>query len=288
MARSHGILKTTIWEATSEFRQLTLNGQWCYAMLVSQPQINNCGAVPYVPEKWVRFANGLDRDTLNQSLLELRARLFIVVDEDTGELLVRTFIKHDRIWKQPNLITAARREYAAIESQLLREILLHQHPWLTTSTTAEAVKKTEETSKTKGLTEPLIEGVSEGLPDGVEIEGVSEGVPRARVVRAHAHPQPLPQENPPQGDSLLGSKRSAARDAPANAGAAQTNGKRPAVEIALALVKNVGSEIPVGHLDEHLRGALTTKQGDHRYDELTDDQLVELRDLHAHLAKETP
>lgn len=274
MARVHGIIKTEVWEAGSEFRRRTLPAQWAYAMLVSQPQINNCGVLPYVPEKWARFATGLTIDQLDSALAELEQHRFVVVDQDTGELLVRTFIKHDRIWKQPNLVTAARREYAAIESDRIRRILVAQHSWLTDTRPPSDVRTFEETRPTEPLPQPLFEGVTEPLP---------EGVPRARDAHAHAPPQPLPppQRESPQRDSL---SEPTARTRPTPAAAQQaaqpahaTNGHPvPAMTIARLRINAIGHELPLAHLDDELAVAL----GD-RLAELTPAERDELRDLHA-------
>lgn len=88
------------------------------------------------------------------------------------------------------------------------------------------------------------------------------------------------REEEPLGSSS--SHVTGARATSAIAGRTQTNGAgqhRPAYDIALDRVRNIGAEIPTTHLDAELRDAL-----DQRYDELTSDQLVELRDLHAELA----
>lgn len=130
MARSHGVLKTTVWDVGSDFRSLTVSAQWCYAMLISQPEINNCGVLPYKPEKWVRLANGLTLHSLTVALDELEQARFVVVDVTTGELLVRTFIKHDKVWSQPKLVTNARKLIRAIESDQIRDYLSSRHPWL--------------------------------------------------------------------------------------------------------------------------------------------------------------
>lgn len=134
MARSHGILKTTVWDVGSEFRQLSRNAQWAYTMLISQPQITNCGCLPYLPHKWAALAAGGTRPELDQALAELEERRFIVVDETTSELLVRTFVKHDRIYRQPNLVKNARAEFRGIESTMIRDYLADRHPWLTDET----------------------------------------------------------------------------------------------------------------------------------------------------------
>lgn len=143
MARSYGALKVAVWEAGSGFRNLTQLAQWCYVLLISQPQLNNLGVLPYTPEKWVRFASGLTHETLDTGLGELDYLRYIVVDLDTGELLVRTFIKHDKVWQQPSLITNARKLIREVESDVIRGHLTARHPWLLTAETRDQIEAYE-------------------------------------------------------------------------------------------------------------------------------------------------
>lgn len=143
MARSYGALKVAVWEAGSGFRNLTQLAQWCYVLLISQPQLNNLGVLPYTPEKWVRFAAGLTHQTLDSGLEELDQLRYIVVDLDTGELLVRTFIKHDKVWQQPSLITNARKLIREVESDEIRGHLTGRHPWLLTAQTRDEIEAYE-------------------------------------------------------------------------------------------------------------------------------------------------
>jgi hypothetical protein len=130
MARSHARVKVEAWEPGGDFRRLTLEAQWAYVMLLSQPEINNCGVLPYRPERWVEFADGLTRRALNRALRALVDGRFVVLDAATRELLVRTFVKHDRIEAQPNLVLAARRQYRELESPLIRDVLAEEYPHL--------------------------------------------------------------------------------------------------------------------------------------------------------------
>lgn len=143
MARSYGALKVAVWEAGSGFRNLTQLAQWCYVLLISQPQLNNLGVLPYTPEKWVRFASGLTHETLDAGLGELDYLRYIVVDLDTGELLVRTFIKHDKVWQQPSLITNARKLIREVESDIIRGHLTARHPWLLTAESRDEIEQYE-------------------------------------------------------------------------------------------------------------------------------------------------
>lgn len=173
MARSHGRIKVEIW-GDGDFRALSRHAQRAYFMLLSQPQINNCGVLPFVPRKWAKLAADETPDELTRALAELHGAWFIVIDEDTDELLVRTFIHHDKIIEQPNLEKAARREYLTIESERIRRVLADHYLDLFTEGVPE------------GVSEPLnYEGVSEGVPEGVSLRA------RGRD-RAPAAPAPTP------------------------------------------------------------------------------------------------
>lgn len=126
MARTHSRIYTSIW-TDEDFRSLTKDEQRAYVMLVTQPAINNCGVLPYVPRKWAKLAVDETEHALGDSIANLADHRFIVVDEDTDELLVRTFIKHDRIEEQPNLKTSAKRQFQEIESRPIRKVLLDEH-----------------------------------------------------------------------------------------------------------------------------------------------------------------
>lgn len=187
MARSHGVIKVEVWEPRSDFRQLPMDAQWSFAMLISQPQINNLGVLPYLPEKWVRLAADLDDRRLQHALEQLDQNHFTITDRDTAEILVRTFIKHDKVWSQPKLVTNARRLIREVESTTIRDRLVDRHPWLVEPWTDDDVKAFETCGKhpsSKGVTEPLNEPLHEGVTEGLS-------PPRARV-RAAPAPTPAP------------------------------------------------------------------------------------------------
>jgi hypothetical protein len=281
MARSHGVLKTEVWEPGSELRRRTLHAQWAYVMLISQPQINNCGIVPYVPEKWVRYAANLNPDTLHQAIDELQQHRFVIVDQDTGELLIRTFIKHDRIWRQPNLIKSARKQWHEIESDQLREILVTLHPWLDDDRPTRSVTVWEEQRPSEPLPEPLPEPLFEGLPEPLPGEPLPEGVnARTRVPATRTTPSPTPEREPPRLSLSALSNGARATTTPPEAPSS-----RPARAIAEDYIRNVGAEIPTNDLRASLATLLTTNDGRHRFFELTPDDLTELADLHADVAR---
>lgn len=130
VARSYGALKVSMWEPGSDFRQLSPMAQWAYTMLLSQPQITNLGLLAFTPEKWVRLANGLTAPHMEAAIGELEEHRYLLIDRETGDLLVRTFIKHDRVFAQPALTTNARSLIRSVESDTIRNYLIERHPWL--------------------------------------------------------------------------------------------------------------------------------------------------------------
>jgi hypothetical protein len=182
MPRSHGIIHVAVWEVGSDFRAFTLDTQWAYEMLISQPAINNLGLLPYTPEKWWRFASDLTVDRLTAALETLEDARMTVTDPSTGELLVRTFIKHDRIWKHSKLVTNARKLIREVESGRIRDYLLTAHPWLLEHDWTQTKIEAHETGR-KPLRRPPAKPQTEPQPKGqptdeptLETKGQTEGV----------------------------------------------------------------------------------------------------------------
>ena len=120
MARSHARIFTAIWD-DPDFLALTGLAQRCYLMLLSQPnpRPRRCPVRP--PSGGGRcFAPTRTRAALRAAIAELAERRFVVVDERTEELLVRSLIRNDGVWKQPKVLAVAITEAASIRSAALR------------------------------------------------------------------------------------------------------------------------------------------------------------------------
>lgn len=206
MARTHGRIKVEVWDVGSDYRQLSIEAQWAYQMLVSQPGVTMCGTLPFAPKKWAKLAVGLSVERLEGVIAELEQGWYVIVDRDTDELLVRTFVKHDEPWRLHNLVVAARRQFQGIESEVIRDYLARRHEWMVDdSMDAEAVKKYEERRASERASErtlpmPIANVHSDDHPD------------RARVgarVRAQPSPSPTPSPSPEeQKDLALQAERS--------------------------------------------------------------------------------
>ncbi|MFD7996873.1 hypothetical protein [Streptomyces mexicanus] len=125
MARAHGRILSSIWE-DEDFLALTQQQQRLYFFLISQPNLNHAGLLPLTLRRWARKAQGLTADELHQHLEALAAAGFIVIDEDTEELLIRSFVRNDGVWKQPKVMGAMVSGAMEISSKELRRALLSE------------------------------------------------------------------------------------------------------------------------------------------------------------------
>jgi hypothetical protein len=193
MARTHGRIKVEVWDAGSEFRELGIDAQWAYQMLVSQPSVSMCGTLAYTPKKWAKLARGLTLEVVEEALLELEEAWYVILDRDTDEVLIRSFVKHNTPWAMGNLVTAGRRQFREIDSEAIRVYLRERHPWLVdASMKTEQIREYEEGRASEGPSErtiPLALGhVSEQVSQHVS-EDVSEHTDehtRSRARRAGA------------------------------------------------------------------------------------------------------
>lgn len=123
MARGHGRILTSIWE-DSDFIALEEKEQRLYLFLISQPNLNHAGLLDLTLRRWARKARGLTSAELEKTLQALEADRFIVMDEDTEELLIRSFVRNDGVWKQPKVMGAMVSGALEISSWRLRAALL--------------------------------------------------------------------------------------------------------------------------------------------------------------------
>lgn len=119
-------LQRSIW-TDPDFTTLSQRAQWAYLMLISQPDITHVGVVPYMPARWVRLSVSATLESTVSATVELIERGYIVVDEETGELWVRSYVIYDRAWKLTNgpksLMAAHAKVYSPRLRNLIRDVL---------------------------------------------------------------------------------------------------------------------------------------------------------------------
>lgn len=125
MPRSEARVFTSIWK-DPHFVGMDSDAQWLYLFLLSQDDLTYCGVMPLRERRWLPKAAGLTLDRIEHALktLEASPRLFVIADQDSGELFVRSLLRRDGIWRQPNLLKQARESADQIESPRIRAALL--------------------------------------------------------------------------------------------------------------------------------------------------------------------
>ncbi len=119
-------LQRSIW-TDRDFTALSSEAQWLYLALISQPDITHVGIVPYMPSRWVRLSVDATLDATLAATLELTERNYVAVDQETGELWVRSYIVHDEAYRLTNgkksLENAHSKVYSPTLRNLIREVL---------------------------------------------------------------------------------------------------------------------------------------------------------------------
>lgn len=117
MARTYANIDAGIW-LDPEFCGLSAGAQRTYFMLITQTNIAACGSLALTLRRWSKTCAEKE---LEVWLAELSDARFVLIDEDTEELLVRTFVKWDGGHRHPTRVKAVIATARAIASPELRE-----------------------------------------------------------------------------------------------------------------------------------------------------------------------
>ena len=118
MAREYARIKVGIW-ADPDFRRLSVDAQHLYFLLLTSPNLNLIGAADWRPNRIAAMAEGWTARKVRSAGAELEASRFIVVDEETEEVVIRSFVRHDGVLKGPKTGTALANDFAALSSPTL-------------------------------------------------------------------------------------------------------------------------------------------------------------------------
>ncbi|BAH32990.1 hypothetical protein [Rhodococcus erythropolis] len=125
MASEFTRMNRDIW-SSDEFLDLSASAQHLYFVLWTHPNLSFCGSVEWHPGKLSTRASDLTPELVIEAGMELARNLFIVVDPETEEVLVRSWIKHDGLCRQPNMAVAMSKDRANLSSRSLRGVVVHE------------------------------------------------------------------------------------------------------------------------------------------------------------------
>jgi hypothetical protein len=125
MPRTFAKLYLSVWD-DPDFLALTGDAQRLYLVLFSHKKLSLAGVLPLQPRQWAKTARDALPETVEEALRELVEARFVVVDEDTEEALVRTFVRHDGGATNSNVHKAIRCAIDRVASKRLRATIEYQ------------------------------------------------------------------------------------------------------------------------------------------------------------------
>lgn len=123
MARDHARMQTARW-AKEDWRDLRWEAQWAYDAIVSQQALTYVGVLDYRPGRLAVLADGATTRKVEQAVAQLEAARYVVIDRQTEELLIRTYVRHDGVLDRVNMGKAVARAFAKVISLELRQAIL--------------------------------------------------------------------------------------------------------------------------------------------------------------------
>lgn len=125
MARTFAQVQVAIW-ADTEFRQLPRDSQWLYFHLMTSPALTLAGVTDWRPKRIAPKAADTTSNDVEEGAGPLIEGRYIIVDEETEEVLIRSFIRNDGILKQPKMGVAVFKAYGEIASESLRQAVVQE------------------------------------------------------------------------------------------------------------------------------------------------------------------
>ena len=125
MARDHARLQVSRWH-DRDWRGLSPDAQHMYDTILSQPGLSYAGVLDYFPGRLASLAKGNTPKRVAVAIEKLVVARFVVVDEATAELLVRTFVRHDGVLARVNMGKAVARAFGRIMSPKVRNAVLDE------------------------------------------------------------------------------------------------------------------------------------------------------------------
>lgn len=125
MARQYARIHLRIW-ADSRFIGLSAEAQSLYFKLLTHPTMNLCGVADWRPKRLAALSKGQTVQRVLDAAKELEKGLYIVVDDDTEEVLVRSFIRNDGTLRNSKVAVAVGKDYMAVTSTKLRACIVYE------------------------------------------------------------------------------------------------------------------------------------------------------------------
>lgn len=124
MPRDHARIHTDIW-GDDDWLDLSPEAQHLYFVLYTGPP-SFCGGGDWQPKKIAARARSWTADDVNRAAAELQDGLFLLLDLDTDEYLIRSWVKHDGLYRVQNMAVSMANARAALASRKLRGVVVFE------------------------------------------------------------------------------------------------------------------------------------------------------------------
>lgn len=125
MAKKFAQIRPEMW-LDDEWRACTPAAQHLYFLLLTDPERSYCGVVDWKPMRIIQRAAEWTVLELMRAAVELSYKHFLVFDQDTEEVLVRSFMRHDGLLSQPRMAVSVANAFGVIGSNKLRAVVVYE------------------------------------------------------------------------------------------------------------------------------------------------------------------
>ena len=120
--RTFGKIKLSA-QRDADWRALSHTAQWLYWALIGSESLTACGAMDYKPKHLQALSPTMNVGGIEAAMDELRARHFVVLDDETDELLIRSFVRNDDVVLNRNMMVAVVKAGRKLASLRLQGVL---------------------------------------------------------------------------------------------------------------------------------------------------------------------
>lgn len=202
MPRNRAMILTSIWQ-DRDFVALKPATKLVYLALLSQPDVSHLGLMSVAYRRWAAALGG-SVEWVEGCVAELAAARFVVLDAEHDQLLIRSYMRNDGVFRQPQVLQAAASAVPLVASPVIASAILEElararaeEPLTDKATDLVVLMEAQLKTLGEGFPEPsgslpaafeeppssLLEGSSEPLGARGSSSGVSTdlAVPRVRA-----------------------------------------------------------------------------------------------------------
>lgn len=116
----------SVW-ADERVIRLTRADQCLYLRLLTQPDVSACGVLPMRLTRWSALSADESASSCRASLATLESAGLVVVDDQTEEVWIRDYVRHDNGLRSPNQAKGVRASHERVTSELIHAAITDEY-----------------------------------------------------------------------------------------------------------------------------------------------------------------